>query len=188
MSRSQGSNRPFPTIPTHRLLLRPFTIRDVDNVTNALSQPETTYWLQHVPYPYTSSDSAAWITKHPQSWHLGISLELAIEEKNTQQLAGTIGLFELTQGKNYLGYWLAPQYWGKGYCHEAALALTQWASAHLGLHIIRGRCIRENSRSARTLQRIGMTLEKVEYDSRLINGTLHDVMHYGLTLRCDGPG
>ncbi|EBX6015721.1 N-acetyltransferase [Salmonella enterica subsp. enterica serovar Dortmund] len=188
MSHLQGNNRPFPTIPTHRLLLRPFTVRDVDSVTNALSQPETTYWLQHVPYPYTSSDSAAWITKHPQSWHLGISLELAIEEKTTQQLAGTIGLFELTQEKNYLGYWLAPQYWGKGYCHEAALALTQWASAHLGLHTIRGRCIRENSRSARTLQRIGMTLEKVEYDSRLINGTLHDVMHYGLTLRCDGSG
>ncbi|KWQ28225.1 hypothetical protein AH92_11305 [Salmonella enterica subsp. enterica serovar Tennessee] len=71
-------------------------------MTNALSQPETTYWLQHVPYPYTSSDSAAWITKHPQSWHLGISLELAIEEKTTQQLAGTIGLFELTQEKTIL--------------------------------------------------------------------------------------
>ncbi|POT56357.1 hypothetical protein C3432_13065 [Citrobacter amalonaticus] len=178
MSHPLGNNSPFPTILSHRLLLRPFTIRDIDDVKNALSQPETTHWLQHVPYPYTSCDAAAWIANHPQAWRRGVSLELAIEEKNTQQLVGTIGLFELRQKNNYLGYWLAPQYWGKGYCCEAALALAQWGFEQLSLSTLRGRCVRENIRSARTLQRMGMTLEKIEYHSRLINGTLHDVMCY----------
>lgn len=182
MSHLLGNNSPLPTIVSNRLLLRPFTNRDFDDVKNALSQPETSLWLQHVPYPYTFSDSITWIANHQQAWRRGVSLELAIEEKTSQQLAGTIGLFELTQENNYLGYWLAPQYWGKGYCSEAALALAQWGSEHLSLRTLRGRCVRENTRSARALQRIGMTLEKIEYHSRLIKGTLHDVMYYRMPL------
>lgn len=54
----------FPEITTDRLLLRPFTLDDVDRVTTLLQSPDIAATTLYVPYPYSKDDAATWIVTH----------------------------------------------------------------------------------------------------------------------------
>lgn len=79
-----------------------------------------------------------------------------------------------------LGYFLHPDYWGRGYATEAAGLLLGLAFGPLGLHRVAATCDPRNATSARVLRKLGMTHEGRLREAMLIRDGWRDSDVYGL--------
>ncbi|WP_265110038.1 GNAT family N-acetyltransferase [Halosolutus halophilus] len=95
---------------------------------------------------------------------------------------GTIGLHNVdweTQ-KAEVGYWVAPDYHGRGYGTEATTRLVEHGFDQLGLHRIAACVFEFNEPSQRLLESVGFTREGVHRDAEFVDGEYQDVYWYGL--------
>ena len=76
-------------------------------------------------------------------------------------------------------------HWGKGYMAEALTKLIKAAWTHYDVNRIQGRCKKENTRSARMLEKMGMKHEGTLYQSFMCKGECWDMEMYALTKK--GP-
>ena len=79
-----------------------------------------------------------------------------------------------------IGYELAPEYWGRGYATEAALAIVDLGFRELELHRISSWCIAGNAASARVLERVGLRPEGRLRENEYFKGRWWDTLLYGL--------
>ncbi len=101
---------------------------------------------------------------------------MAVAEKSTNQLIGSIGLWNSTPWPELeLGYWLFPAYQGKGYAYEAAKAAQQFAFAELGRETLVSYIDEENIASAKLAKRLGGTSEE---EIELLDFGPHQVYRY----------
>ena len=74
------------------------------------------------------------------------------------------------EGSVELGYWIAEEYWGRGYAVEASKILIERAFDDLGVEKIYASCRCENNQSKRVLEKLGFRyyaqLENVDYLNR----------------------
>jgi RimJ/RimL family protein N-acetyltransferase len=116
---------------TERLVLRPWSTGDLDDLTRAHQDDEMARWLPG-PLPYTRDDAAAWVRRSAEDRASARAMLSAVEVGG--ELVGSAGLhFPLTLLGPMVGYWTAPWARGQGYATEAAAALTDWAFAR-GAH------------------------------------------------------
>ncbi|MFQ6020265.1 MAG: GNAT family N-acetyltransferase, partial [Dehalococcoidia bacterium] len=87
--------------------------------------------------------------------------QLAITLSDSGRLIGNCGLRRKPENdwEADIGFELAPEYWGRGYATEAALAIVDFGFRELGLHRISSWCIADNAASARVLEKVGLRLE-----------------------------
>ena len=84
----------------------------------------------------------------------------AITLAKQSSLIGGIGLrIDPQHPRAELGYWLGMPIWGKGYATEVARAMVEDGFATLLLHRIYASAFRENTVSAKVLEKIGMRHE-----------------------------
>lgn len=100
-------------IETQRIVLRPLTAGDADQVVTALNDFEVARWLTVVPHPYCHADYEGFLDHLSQSTPCAA---LAIEEKGN--VLGVVGV------DGSLGYWLGRAHHGRGIMKEAAGALV----------------------------------------------------------------
>ncbi|KXG54446.1 Acyl-CoA N-acyltransferase [Penicillium griseofulvum] len=62
-----------------------------------------------------------------------------------------------------LRYGVSPKFWGKGIVQEASKAIMRWAVEERGVKRFIAETERENSRSAKVLQKLGFTLSDTNY-------------------------
>jgi RimJ/RimL family protein N-acetyltransferase len=124
----------FVVLETKRLRLRPFSVADapvVQRLAGARAIADTTL---NVPHPYLDGMAEAWIATHAPNLAKGSGLTLAITSRDNDVLVGAIGLQSIVAGhRAKLGYWIACEHWGHGYCTEAGLAVLHHAFETLGL-------------------------------------------------------
>lgn len=88
---------------------------------------------------------------------------LALELRATAVVAGDAGFEWSFEGgearEGRLGYFLEPQYWGRGYATEATLLVLGFAFRELGATVMRASCDQRNSASERVMKRCGMQRE-----------------------------
>jgi RimJ/RimL family protein N-acetyltransferase len=126
-----GVDLPTELLRTARLVLRPWTDDDVDEVTRAYQDPQMARWMPG-PAPFTRDDAAAFVRRTAENRAAGQSLFAAVEAGG--RLVGSVGLhFGSSLLGPGLGYWTAPSARGHGYAAEAAAAVARWAFAH-GAH------------------------------------------------------
>jgi RimJ/RimL family protein N-acetyltransferase len=108
--------------------------------------------------------------------------QLAITLKPRQQLIGTCGIRTQSASarEGDIGYELSPRHWGQGYATEAARAVLQFGFAELELHRIWSRCIADNVRSVRVLERLGMRLEGRLREKEYFKGRWWDTLLYAM--------
>jgi len=168
-----------PLIETKRLVLRPFTIDDVDLVTRYAGSEEVYANTLGMPHPYTADDAARWISGHDLKFFEGCGVESAVTLDGL--LIGVVGITVVKQhNRGELGYWFGKPYWGKGYATEAAMALVRYAFDEMGLNKVTSRHFLHNPASGRVLEKAGLKHEGVLRQEYLKDGVFMDAAVFGL--------
>ncbi|WP_333851884.1 GNAT family N-acetyltransferase [Epilithonimonas sp.] len=112
---------------TERLTLRKITIDDIDNIFQLDSNPDVMKYVG-VPPVKLKEESAKMIENIINQYKNNGTGRLAVIEKESNQFIGWCGIKLLTEEVNSfknvyeLGYRFLPEFWGKGYATESALA------------------------------------------------------------------
>lgn len=170
-------------IETDRLILRPYSLDDVEDVLSYASDPEWARYLGPVPHPYTRADAEGFLTTQlaqdrtkRASW--------AIECAGSAVGGVNIG-FDLKNRVGTIGYSIARVLWGKGLTTEAASAVIDASfAAWPDLNRIQATTDEQNAGSLRVLEKLGMVREGVLRQDQYIRGKFRNTVWCGL-LRCE---
>jgi RimJ/RimL family protein N-acetyltransferase len=172
----------FP-VRTDRLHLRPFTVDDLDDAVRYMSDPSVVRFLY---WPVRDRDEVrAFLAERAAQGVLeraGDRLCLALELPLTGQVIGEVMLSWVSQehGQGEFGFVVAPDFQGKGYAGEAALAALSLGFERFGLHRIIGRCDARNTASATLMERLGMRREAHFVQEELFKGEWSSTLVYAM--------
>lgn len=138
-------------IRTERLFLRPAWPEDAQDLHAAIADARIVRNLTRVPWPYTLEDARAFVARPQDRRHP--SFLVTLPGARGSRVIGGIGLREEAEGVE-IGYWIAPEHWGRGYATEAASAVLRLART-LGHQRIGARHFLDNPASAAVLEKLG---------------------------------
>ncbi|MBP2622885.1 GNAT family N-acetyltransferase [Streptococcus oricebi] len=170
------------TLETDRLLLRPVTLDDAEEMFEYASDLETIRYVTFSPHQ-SVEDSRNQIAQFFLNYPLG---SYGIEVKSNGKFIGTFGFVELKQdvGKAEVGYCLNKDYWNQGYATEMLKAMVKLTFDKLDLNCLVARHDIENPASGRVLEKAGFTFSHKEPYAMLNKNQENRIMtlkHYLLT-------
>ncbi|TVP91963.1 GNAT family N-acetyltransferase [Alkalibacterium sp.] len=145
----------YRRLETERLILRPVTLKDAEDMFEYASDEETTYYVfdRHESLQKTEEAIVNYFISEPFG-------KYGIELKETGKMIGTIDLRVKSQDKRaVMGYTLNKQYHGKGYMTEAGERLLSFGFDTLKLSCISALHDERNAVSGKVMERLGMTKE-----------------------------
>jgi ribosomal-protein-alanine N-acetyltransferase len=111
---------------------------------------------------------------------------MAMLLKDGSQIIGEAGFSIESRGADGndgvadIGYFLFPEYWGKGYASEAARLLIEYCFTKMKLHKVTASCDAENRASEQVMIRCGMQREGLRRKHRLLDGEWRDRLEYAI--------
>jgi RimJ/RimL family protein N-acetyltransferase len=147
-------------LETPRLILREFSLRDVDALARVLSDPET---MRFYPAPCDRKGVEGWIARNRQRYAEDGHGLWAMVLKTDGQLIGDCGLTIQTVdglGELEIGYHVRRDYWKQGLATEAARACRDLGFAHYSVDRLISLIRPENLPSRRVAEKNGMTVWK----------------------------
>jgi RimJ/RimL family protein N-acetyltransferase len=140
---------------TKRLTLRPAWPEDAPAIAAGIGHEAVARMLARVPLPYTLADGEAFATL-PRGAAEPVFAIVAHDcgLGGGPGLVGGIGI-HLEEDGAHLGYWLAPEVWGRGYATEAGRAVIGMARDALPLTRLRAWHFADNPASGRVLTKLG---------------------------------
>lgn len=172
----------LPTLYTERLMIRPLSVLDADDMYEYAKTPlvgPMAGWPPHLSISDTINVIKIMSTiKTP--YELGA---WAIVLKNSQKMIGTIELYNhYHHFKAELGYSLNPTYWGNGYATEAAREVISFGFDYLDLKRIEVGTFLDNYQSQRVCEKLGFIKEGVARNGYIrYDGKIFDKLVYGMT-------
>ena len=168
------------TIRTERLLLRPFSFKDVEDVLAYASEPEFSRFLP-LPDPYTIRDAEEFVARNVLR-NRNEALSFAIECQGA--VIGAVDLnIETPISVASLHYGLARPHWNQGLMTEAAAAVVDWGFQEFELEKVYLWADVENVGSWRVMEKIGMTREGTLRSQGVNRGIRQDYHYYGILRR-----
>lgn len=161
---------------SERLLLRPITLNDAEDMFEYTSDEETTRFIyeQHKDLEQTKNLIANYFVKEP----IG---KYAIVLRESNKMVGAIEFRVDDWNKSGdLGFTLNRHYWGKGYMTEAGKLILSLAFNVMGLERVFSGHEVKNSASGKVLDRLGMKCEGILRKNQMIKGQLVDSVHYSI--------
>jgi ribosomal-protein-alanine N-acetyltransferase len=141
-------------IQTARLVLRRFRETDVEDALAYRNDPEFARFLPHIPQPYTRPHAVAFVeTNMTEPWEVFPTFAVELEGR----LIGTVN-FHIDGRVAMIGYAIARAQWGRGIATEASLAAIDWLLATHALDELWASTQRDNVRSRRVLEKLGLVL------------------------------
>ncbi len=170
----------FPAISTNRFLLRQFVPEDIEKVYLGLSHPEV------IKY-YGVSFSSLEATQEQMDWFKNIENEKsgiwwAICSKDNKTFYGAAGLndVEKVHRKAESGFWLLPEFWGKGIMKEVMPVVCNFGFQNLNLHRIEAFVDAENNNCKKALAKLDFKHEGTMKDCEIKNGSFLSVDIYAM--------
>ena len=169
------------TLHTDRLVLRPLRASDAAAIFAIRSDPQVMRYASSAPLT-TPADASAFIERDAALIAAGDVLRLGLERNEDQALIGSCILFHFNHQcrRAEVGYEMRRDAWGRGYMHEALLALLQHAFTALALNRIEADIDPRNTASARSLERLGFSREGLLRERWIVEGEVSDSALYGL--------
>jgi len=147
------------TVETERLVLRPWSSADVDNLAAVFAEPEV--WRYPFGRGLSRAESEQFLDRHLEHWQTHGFGVWAAELKTDGRLIGYIGLAIPTWLPQVLpavevGWRLHPDSWGKGLATEGGRASLRYGFEALGLDRIISIFTTDNTSSGRVMDKLGM--------------------------------
>ena len=171
-----------PPLKTERLLLRGYEPSDLRDIFAYASDPEVTRfmsWNRHESVADSQRFLDQWVARH----YANRELDFAICERTApHRVIGGIGLFwrSRNHGVMELGYVLSKAHWGQGYVPEAGRLLLRHGFETKPVWRIYAPIFRENDKSHRAAQKMGLTFEGVHRSALLLRGRRWDEAVYAI--------
>jgi RimJ/RimL family protein N-acetyltransferase len=174
---------PVYPVRSARLLLRPLTTADADDLVEYRSIPEVCRYV-----PFEPQDSAEVLARIGGVWRRqtldqeGDSITLGAELMGAGKVIGDVLLRWLSAEHSCgeIGYAFNPAYSGRGFAAEAAHAGLHLAFDEMGLHRVIARIDARNSASARLASRLGMRQEAHLRENEWFKGEWTDELDFAL--------
>lgn len=148
--------KPHDSLVTERLSLRRLTRDDLDLLDRLNSDPQV---MRYLGGPMDRARSEAMLNDRILAYyvrHPGLGIWATLERTS----GSCIGIHVLNhiQGESFIqvGFVLFPQYWGRGYATEMAIALLRYGYTELGLPLIVAITDLPNTESQRVLVKAGL--------------------------------
>lgn len=170
------------TLETDRLLLRPITADDAEDIVAHIGDYQIIERLAVVPYPYTHQHAQEFLSGAVERWQTGSELTFACIRKSDGQFMGLFsGRYEVEHRRMMFGYWLGRTFWNQGYITEAGRRIVDWSfERDPALVRIYAFHFGDNPASGRVMQKLGMTYEGTLRRHFLRMDDLKDCVYYGL--------
>jgi RimJ/RimL family protein N-acetyltransferase len=170
------------SITTSRMLLRPFSLADAEDVQRLAGDKRIADTTVNIPHPYSLELARLWIGSHAQLSTDSKALTFALVLTSTKTLIGAISLLNPNEvhSRSDLGYWIGANYWGNGFCTEAVQSLVAHSNQILGFTRFTAQCMASNVASSRVMQKCGLVHEGTLKRHLLKNGIYQDIDIYGL--------
>ena len=126
---------PTPVLETPRLVLRPVRSKDAPVLQRRFPHWEVVRWLDaKIPWPYPADGAATFVAACIEAMTRRQKSHWAIIPKSgPAELIGIIDLWpDDGVSRSQRGFWLAPEFQGKGLMTEAAERVTEYAFCELG--------------------------------------------------------
>ena len=137
---------------TARLIIRPFTASDADDLYAYLAREKV---VHYEPYPPFTREQAG----EEAARRAGDERFYAVVLKETGHVIGNLYFAPGDFNTWELGYVFHDEYWGRGYAAEACRALLSDAFTRGNVRRVIAMCNPENAASWRLLERLGMRRE-----------------------------
>ncbi len=164
-------------IETERLILRPLTTDDANDVFEWTGDPVVN---RYMPYPMHRSvhETEEWISS------LGDKNEFCFCLKGTGKVIGAGSVSYRPEYSAYeLGYNLNRSFWGMGYATEAAKAMIKWAYDVLGARDFLARHATANKASGNVLVKCGFIFKEYGQYSRYDGSEVFEASYYTMNLK-----
>ncbi|HXK14566.1 MAG TPA: GNAT family N-acetyltransferase [Gaiellaceae bacterium] len=172
--------RPDWPLETERLVLRPYTDGDLENLHSIYSLPEVARWLYYGPT--TLEESRQKLARKIGGSELteDHGLSAAVELRDGTYVGDVVLFYGSVEHKTVeVGFSIDPRQHGKGYATEAARALIDWAFDQ-GFHRVVGRLEARNTASARVLEKLGMRREALLVENEWVKGEWQSELVYAM--------
>lgn len=155
-----------------RIELRSIIDSDQENIFFGLSNPDVIkyYGISFKTFEATR-EQMIWFKNLEKN---GTGKWWTIYSSITGEFLGAAGFNDLNKElkKAEIGFWLLPEFWGKGYMQEAMPLICNYGFNELELIRIEGIVESENLNCKRAIEKLGFTLESTSRDSELKKGKL----------------
>lgn len=170
------------TLKTKRLLLNRPTESDLEDILFYLNQTSAfSENTLNMPFPYTKADAQFWFKMIEDGLKNEEAYIFGIRDKANLKLIGGIGLhLDKRHHKAELGYWIAKDFWNKGYATEAAKELIKFGFVNLKLNKIHATHYPWNPASGEIMKKCGMTQEAILKQEYFKNGEFRDMIRYSI--------
>lgn len=171
-------------LETDRLILRKFVLEDADAMYNnwASADEVTKYltWPSHENVEVTKYLLNDWIPRYNNCDYYNWAIEL----KETGDIIGNISVVQVNEyiKEASLGYCMGEKWWGKGIMPEAGKAVVNYLFKEIGFNRIEAQHDKNNPKSGRVMQKIGMTYEGVQRKKGINNQGIIDAVGYAILM------
>jgi [ribosomal protein S5]-alanine N-acetyltransferase len=170
----------FPVYKTGRLLLRQFKESDLENVFQGLSHPEVIkYYGVHFKTLEETRKQLEWFAELEND---ETGIWWAVCSADNSIFYGAVGLYYMNSllKKAELGFWLMPEFWGKGIITESVLLVIDYGFKKMHLKRIEAEVETENSMSIRVMNKLQFVHEGTKKDCEIKNGNFISLDIYAL--------
>ena len=158
-------------IETPRLVIRPFTLDDLEQLAAIFAHPEVMRFIGDGPI--SEQEAVEWLERWMSVVERTGFGHLAVTLRGSGAVIGRCGpvMRELPIGREIeVSYLLAREHWGCGYATEAAAAVRDHAFGELGQQRVVSLVAQGNSASEGVARRIGMLVDgSLEFHGRPCN-------------------
>ncbi|TCC93516.1 N-acetyltransferase [Pedobacter frigiditerrae] len=160
----------FPNFLEEGFQLRQIVDEDINKIFLGLSHPDIVkYYGVNYSSLYDTQEQMKWFAELEES---GTGIWWAINSPQNSDFYGAIGLNNLSKihQKAEIGFWLLPEYWGKGIMKIAVDLVCNYAFKELKLHRIEALVETENKNSKNLLNKLSFNHEGTFIDYEIKNG------------------
>ena len=163
-------------IETERLILRAVTVEDAEAIFAWASDPDVNKFMMY-PLHENIDVTREWLKTRDINGKDEFDLGFVL--KKTGELIGQGGLFYHEDLDVWeVGYNLRKDYWGQGLVPEAIQAIIDYVDKEKGIRAIVGEFAKDNMKSQRVMEKLGMTYWKDGQFSKLDGSVIFESCKY----------